>query len=362
MIRTSSVPGINLVQELSDIPAMTKAIDLLILAGGFEERALKVIEGAQFHDQAHCLIIRYAHTSTNSEDLFEKYLRAARRFLPADRIHTVDLTGADIGPFIDEFSKVLAGLPRDVRAVAVDISGMPSYLVCSVLKIVRLHRSRETQAVIYTSAIEYNPTFAEYEDLTRNAPEEIDLVPRALSLEMSDNLVPDVFSGYRSQAGKTCLVIFAGYEVHRAAGVLDAVNPSLLLLMYGQPGNPALDWRLDLSRRLHKKFERGRRTSTEVVSTLEVAESIEMLETYYNNLIDDYDLVIAPISSKMHSVAAYLFWERYGEVQLIFPIPIGYDPANCPQGAGTTYQLVLNPRRTLFKSEATRDEVPSTGD
>jgi len=50
-------------------------------------------------------------------------------------------------------------------------------------------------------------------------------------------------------------------------------------------------------------------------------------------------------------VAAYLFWERYGEVRLTFPIPIRYEPANAPQGAGETYQLFLDPRRTLFKSE-----------
>lgn|GEM_PF-2766799 len=351
MTSRSASSGINPVREVTSIPEVTAGADLLVIAGGFEDRALNIIENARLRPTAHCIIVRYVNDVLNNKKLFQKYFDEARRHLPEKNIHVVPLRGTDLATFSLTLSAVLARLPREVRSAAIDVSGMPAYLVCCVLKLVRKHRSREPQTVLYTSAREYNPTRAEYDGLTKDGRDEVELVPRALALEMSDNLVPDGFSGYRSQAGKVCLVLFAGYEVHRAAGVLDAINPSLLLLLYGQPGNPDLDWRLDLSRRLHKKFERGRRTAAEVVSTLEVAESIQMLESYYDRLIDEYDLVIAPISSKMQSVAAYMFWERYGEVQLIFPIPIGYEPANCPQGVSTTYQLLLNPRRTLFKSE-----------
>ncbi|MDR6626203.1 hypothetical protein [Caulobacter segnis] len=344
------------VHPVIDLASATGAVDALIVAGGFEERAFKVLEEARFHPDAHCVIIRYANNVLNNRTHFVRYLTEARKKLAEERIHVVTLRDTDIAGFSADFNKALANLPRDVRAMAVDISGMPAYLICTVLRILREHRSRERQTILYTSAQDYTPTRAEYDRIIADAHEEIELVPRSMVLEMGDNLVLDAFSGYRSQAGKTCLVIFAGYDPHRTAGVLDAVNPALLLLLYGKPGNPELAWRLDLSQRLHKKFERGRRTATEIVSTLEVSESLETLEEYYNYLIDDYDLVIAPISSKMDTLATYLFWERYGEVQLTFPIPIGYNPDNCPQGASTTYQMVLEPRRSLFRSQ----DVPAT--
>ncbi len=50
----------------------------------------------------------------------------------------------------------------------------------------------------------------------------------------------------------------------------------------------------------------------------------------------------------MNSVAAYMFWERYGEVQLTFPLPIGYDPENGPSGVDKTYCLELRARRGLM--------------
>ena len=77
-------------------------------------------------------------------------------------------------------------------------------------------------------------------------------------------------------------------------------------------------------------------------------EAIDVLEKYYSYLTDEYDLVISPICSKMNSVAAYLFWERYGEVQLTFPLPIGYDPKNSPTGVERTFCLDLPPRRGLL--------------
>lgn len=343
--------AIPLVHPVIDLSNATRAIDVLVVAGGFEERAFKVLEEAAFHPEAHCVIVRYVNNVLNNRTRFVRYLTEARKKITEERIHVVTLRDTDIIGFSSEFDKVLTYLPRDARAMAVDISGMPAYLICAVLRMLREHRSRERQTILYTSALEYTPTKSEYDRLFAGGNDEIELVPRSMVLEMGENLVIDAFSGYRSQAGKTCLVVFAGYDAHRTAGVLDAINPALLLLLYGKPGNSELNWRLELSQRLHKKFERGRRAATEVVSTLEVSESLEVLEQYYNFLIDDYDLVLAPISSKMDTVAAYLFWERYGEVQLTFPIPIGYNPDHCPQGVSTTYELVLEPRRSLFRSQ-----------
>jgi len=180
--------------------------------------------------------------------------------------------------------------------------------------------------------------------------DEIELLPRAMALEMSENLVLDPFSGYRSHNARSALAIFAGYEAHRSTGVVEAVNPALLLLLYGNPGDPRLGWRLDLSRKLHRKFERSRPTAVEIVSTLQYTEGLCILEAYYQFLIDDYDLGLSPISSKMHVLATYLFWERHKEVQLTFPLPIGYNPENRPKGVAVTYSVVLPPRQWLFRN------------
>lgn len=335
------------VVPVADIAASTSELDALILAAGFEDRAFRVLPEGKFKPGAHCILIRFRNKVEGNNEVFFRYEQKAIEKFGKENVHIVDLVHNKIGRMEGDLGKVLAQLPQDTRLFGVDISGQPAYAICMTMKALRCYRASERQIIYYTAAVEYNPSKKQYEAIPSKS-DEIELLPRSMALEMSENLVLDSFSGYRSQNAKSCLAIFAGYEAHRSTGVVEAVNPALLLLLYGDPGDPSLSWRLELTRKLHRKFEKGRRTATEVVSTLHVNHSLAVLEDYYNYLIDDYDLFITPIGSKMHSLAAYLFWERYGEVQLTFPLPIGYDPSARPKGAGITYEIILEPRRPLF--------------
>jgi hypothetical protein len=336
--------------EIANLSDVTSRLDSLILAAGFEERAFDVLPHGQFKRDAHCILIRFRNELPGNRELFVKFLEEARKKFTNERIHVVDLRQKDAQRFEDDLAKLVLQLPRNTRQFGIDISGMPSYAICSALKILRDHRPEENQLVVYTAARDYNPTKAEYQTLVENNPDDIELLPKSMALEMDENLILDSFSGYRSQNARSCLAIFAGYEAHRSNGVVEAINPGLLLLLYGKPGDEGLAWRLELSKKLHRKFEKGRMTATEVVSTLYVQEALTVLDSYYGFLIDEYDLVISPISSKMNVVASYLFWEKYGEVQLTFPLPIGYNPDHRPRGVAKSYGIELYPRHGLFRA------------
>lgn len=336
------------VDVVGDLPESTGALDLLVLSAGFEERATAVISGGSFGQDARCLIVE--HRTSRNDGVAERYRKLVGERFASGHVMTVELDHDDPRRFEGDIQRKLVTLPRECRQVGVDISGLPGHAICSALKAVRDVMPMEEQAVFYTAAQEYNPDHATYLEMVASDPAEIELLPKSMALEMADNLILDSFAGYRSQSAKACLALFAGYEAHRSTGVVEAVNPALLILLYGRPGDEGLAWRLDLSRRLHRKFEKGRPTAVEVVSTLHLAEALEKLEAYYAFLVDDYDLVISPVSSKMHSVAAFLFWEKYREVQLTFPVPIGYDPARRPKGIGKTYSVRLGPRLPLFRA------------
>lgn len=355
---TNSIDSDDLaVFPVGDLPSFTSKLDALVVAAGFEERAFKVLPKGTFGSEAHCILIRFRNGVEGNDQVFETFFKIAATRFQSERLHIVELRHGEPQVFESELRAVIEKLPESVRYFGIDISGMPSYSICIGLKALRDFRSEERIAVLYTAAKEYNPTLSEYEKLLAASSGDLERVPRSMALEMRENLILDTFSGYRSQNAKVCLAVFAGYEVHRSAGVIEAVNPALLLLLYGNPGDNRLAWRLDLSRRLHRKFEKGRRTAVETVSTLRLRESLDVLERYYNYLIDDYDLVISPISSKMHVVASYLFWEKYGEVQLTFPIPIGYDRSKSPCGIGTTYATWLDARQRIFRARPTITEL-----
>lgn len=340
----------NGIEEIPSLPTLTTQLDGIVLAAGFEDRAFGMLEKGSFRPDAHCVLIRFVNAIPGNDIIFQKFWNAAGERFSEGFIHVVNLRHDNPAALERDLGQLLGALPRATRHLGVDVSGLPAFATCMVLKALRSQRVENPLTILYTAALEYNPSRSEYDELISAGSDEIELIPHSMALEMDQNLQLDSFSGYRSQNAKTCLAIMAGYEAHRANGVVEDTNPARLLLLYGRPGNPTLDWRLDLSRRLHRKFERGRRSATEIVSTLRLEETIATLERYYNYLIDDYDFALAPIGSKMQTVACYLFWERYGETQLMFPTPIGYEPARSPKGVGTAYAVTLEPRSLLFRS------------
>jgi hypothetical protein len=344
------------VNVVSDVGEATKKVDLLVLAAGFEERAFEVIDKGTFSSDAHCIIIKYMNSIEGNDSLFNAYLNVAHEKFPKTNICIVELyterLGDDdkvIGLIDNEIRLAVSRLPHSIGEIAIDISGMTSYLICLVLKCIREFMPFRNQKVLYVSAKHYMPTRVEYDDLVRLQGEDIEYLPKSMALEMSKNLVPDMFGGHRSGEGNVCLIVFAGYELHRSSGTIDNINPSLLLLLYGDPGDESLSWRLDLSRRLHAKYEKNRRCGKEVVSTLHIQQTLDILEEYYNYLVDDYNVIVSPVCSKMQTVASYLFWERYGEIQLSFPIPISYDITRKPTGIGKINCVELYAQAELFR-------------
>lgn len=325
-------------------------LDLLILAAGFEERAFHFLSNSTFNSKAWCVLIGFENDVPKNNEVYKKYKKEVDAKFESSNIFEVTLKANKLSKYESDLSSVLSTISEIAAGIVwVDISGMPTHIICSTLNVCRQLSSSNSQAVIYTSAKEYHPTEEEYNELKVNNPSGIEFLPKSMAREMSEVLMLQSFSGHRSKEGVSCLAVFAGYEVHRTAGVIDNINPSMLLLLYGKPGDEKLRWRLDLSRSLHRKFESTRRTAVEEVSTLHLNESIEVLELYYQYLFEDYDFTIAPVCSKMQVVATFLFWERYREVQLVFPLPIGYATELSPKGVGRTFITELEPRNSLYR-------------
>lgn len=319
-------------------------IDVFLVAAGFEERSFDFLSKFKFSKDAICILSLFDNQVDGNLEIEKKYLAEVRRKFRKENIRSVRLALNEVFQYKSKLRDIILSLPHSATRVTVDISGLPAYAICAVLDEIRECRPYETLSVIYTSAVEYTPTLQDYLDMQNDGHFDKELLPPSMSKEMSENLTFAPFAGHLKGEGKSCLALFAGYEVHRSAGVIESINPSMLLLIYGDPSDDKLSWRLELSRRLHAKFERTRKRAIETVQTHQIDDSIRVLERYYNYLIDDYDLIVSPVCSKLQVVACYLFWEKYQEVQLTFPLPIGYDPTLGPRGSSKTLMVNLGSR------------------
>lgn len=325
--------------------------ELLILAAGFEDRAYEFISKTKFSLNANCILVRFDFNIEGNEDIQSKYEQQIESKFSKERIFRVKISQANPQQFEKQLSDTFPRIKPFSGEAWIDISGLPTYAICSALRLTRNFFPSKEQVIVYTSANDYFPTYDEYQKLkTSLSNGVVDFLPPTMALEMSEVLMLEGFSGHRSKEGVSCLAIFAGYDVDRSAGVIESINPSTILFLYGSPGGDDMGWRLELSKDLHKRFESTRKAASEIVSTLNPQESIDILEEYYEYLFEDYDLVVSPVCSKMQAVATYLFWEKYKEVQLVFPMPVGYSIDRRPHGVGKTYLTYLHPKNVLFRA------------
>ncbi|MGX1928339.1 hypothetical protein [Flagellimonas sp. 2504JD4-2] len=322
--------------------------DLLVVAAGFEDRAFRFISEIRVRKDAYCLLIGYRNGIENNSEIHKKYKARIEKLFQKSNVLNVQIAENGLQKVEKDLTRKLYSLPTRINNIWIDISGLPTYGICAALNALRTFYPNNFLNVIYTEAKSYHPEKKEYDRLLKESNGNIEFLPKSMALEMSEVLMLESFSGHRSEEGRSCLAIFCGYEVHRSAGVIESINPSLLLLLHGKPGNNSLTWRLDLAKQLHNKFEGTRKSAIEEVSTLNPFESVKILKEYYQYLFEDYDFTISPVCSKMQVVGMFLFWEEYREVQLVFPLPIGYSIEHQPVGFGKSYVTILKPRNTLY--------------
>lgn len=315
---------------------------MLIFAAGFEDRARTTIEKALSLRGSQVVVAQYAGDVTENAESFNLSRSLLESEHPEADVHLVEFSTSDATEYIRCLDRTLRDITLpDAGELWIDLSAFPMFGIAATLFVVRDVYPYRTVRVLYTEAAEYFPLKDEYERfVAKNAPGDLEMLEPAMTSEMSENLILAPFAG-AGDAPKTCLLLYAGYEKHRSFGVIDQLNPHRLVFIFGKPGRADLSWRLEMSQRLHDTALHERPTARETVSTLDVGANVDLLMRYYELLYDDHDLAVAPVCSKMQTAAAFLFWEHYRDVQLVFPLPIEYLPKRFSKGVGHTYSLLL---------------------
>jgi len=364
---------------------------VLVVAAGFEDRAARVTELIGPAMPLRVIVVKYAAGIAENDRMFAKIVRIVETVAPRTETKIVVLDPIHPDDYLNAMKAQFRNWrPDSVGEVWIDISALPMQGICATLSAAREAVPELGVRVLYTEPKLYFPTKKEVSEAESNiarkragirvarqgrtarersgrrsehhnsgvkselatgeradtvrdfSDEELSFrLPKpALSREMSGNLIPKQFRGSSSEVS-TCLILFAGYEQHRSLGVVDQLNPGKLVLAFGMPYRPELQWRLQWSQRLHEPLRGGRPTASETVSTLDPMSALCMLNEYYGYLFSDHNIAVSPICSKMQCVACYLFWERYRDVQLVFPLPVQYVPSRFSEKSRTTFEYVL---------------------
>jgi hypothetical protein len=326
---------------------------ILIVTAGFESRARTVFDHL-LNPSLRCLaIVKYVYDIEGNHEALAHFTRRAG-FLGVSGLREIPLDPAHPANFEISFVESLRSMEIGNGDVWLDISGLPMWGICSALKAIRSELPFRRVRIFYTEAEIYFPTLGEYRksNVYRESDKLHARLPESLTSEMAKNLILESFAGVSLREHSTLLILYAGYEKHRSLGVVEEVNPTLLLIIYGSPGRKSLRWRLGMSASLHSTLVVERPAAVETVSTLSLDINMALLDQYYSMLYDDYNICVAPVCSKMQAVATYLVWERYRDIQLVFPLPVRYLDKRFTMGEGKTFSAVLPPPPGLVSLES----------
>lgn len=311
---------------------------LFIFAAGFEERARAV--PARLRGGAHALVVRYRDESERAEEP-ERALRAQLMEAGWRRVTWVDYEVRSPSQFTSAL-RTSPEVPTELPSgeVWIDISGMTHFAAAASLAWARKAFPERMVRVLYTEAQQYFPSHEEYERFNRRKNPTL---PEALSIDMDSVVLTDEFTGFSLRDQSSVLIMFPGYEPHRAFGLVGEYNPQKIVCVYARPDQTTLAWRLELSRRLHRDLRGPRPYAEEEASTTDVGGVTAMLVDYYRHLYDDHNLILAPACSKLHGLAAFLVWELFRDIQLVFTKPVRYLAERSCIGVGRSFTIELPP-------------------
>lgn len=297
---------------------------VIISAAGFEDRTLAFSSGLV---ATGCLlglaVYKDWHKENRVDDIVTSYASAG---VPRDKITFLDYDRFDP----DLFGFALESWLREVSQprVLVDISTMSRLAIMIVLDLCRA--SGKEVGVYYAEANEYGPTQEEYE----NARKGLYLRP---SIQVYSGLGGVVRSARLSsvalQGEPAALIAFMSMNEVLTQALINCISPSRLLLINGRP--PHHGWREEATAWIHEDLRRewaivDNPSSPKalrpglperVTSTLDYAETANVLFDLYWSCAAEFRIVLAPTGSKMQTVGCFLAKAIHTDIHIEYPTP-----------------------------------------
>jgi hypothetical protein len=333
-----------------------QAGDVLVLAAGFEERALAVLSSLEKLNVNELLIICIEYLPQINENQNQKlqdicdrggwnYLR-----LTYDRC---DPAGA--------YSNLESHLHTVKGRIFIDISGMSRLLIVQLLVgIMRDVHATNKLSVFYTEANWYPPDEDEATALLKRDLDSIELLSFISTGVLDLAVVPELssISLYRAPIR---LIAFPSFNPTQLLNARANIQPAQLTLIHGTPPDPELRWRKEAIAALNRLDKDLNREDIEA-STLHYNETLAVLLDLYDRWAEFNTLVISPTGSKMQTVAVAIFRSFVSDIQIVYPTPLKFtDPSAHTRGAKSIYELRLDDLaqfcRTLLDNNSNFREV-----
>ena len=304
--------------------------DVLVLCGGFEERALGVLERiiAERKVGLTAVLVEYLphYNENRSAQLKALARRAGIRVKQCFYDRRLPSGGGE----------KVAELVKGAKRVHIDVSSMSRLLIVQV--IVALVQAGLPFSIAYAEATSYPPTEDDFK-------QRFSALVGETALDFLSSGVFEVAAtpelGSVAMVGEaTRLVVFPSLEAVQMKNLLQEVQPTYVDLIHGVP--PAMEnrWRCSAAQRLNAgALKRQTGVTDHETSTLDYRETIKILLQIYANRSMFDRVLVAPTGSKMQAVSVGLVRSVLTDIQIVYPTPQHLKASGYTKGLRRIYQL-----------------------
>ena len=299
--------------------------DVLIVAAGFERRALTVMKNIRSINNGHIIILDYRPKNAKNK-LCEAIHVCKKKGCKNGNVHLIEYNRFE--PF--DFPETLSILLDKISAstLKLDISALSKLGILLCLSVA--HKMDLNIEVLYTEAEYYAPSEEEY----NKSIDEVQRVRPSLKIYTGvyDVLRVKELSSVAMQGQSTAAIAFMSMNEKLTQSLINFVYPGKLLLINGRP--PSLGWREAATSFIHEPLRKEWEEDNPVcintqlplrtTSTLYYAETVDTLLKLYWTYSTNYRILIAPTGSKMQTLSCYILKSLHPDLHFEYPTPKGF--------------------------------------
>lgn len=296
------------------------ADDMFLVSASYEDRTLTVVQSLSSQYRARRGIV-YVNRELLKDPFIDKvrpHLEELNKLL-ALRCESVERVE---GSWLDPRAQLLAlrdGLvtaadQKQTEAITIDTTTFNRESLLTAIALLRNHFPSSTMRVAYTSPQKHGDWLSQGYRTVRNV--------------MS-------FAGIQQSSLPTVLMVLSGFEPERTLKLIEEHEPSKVLLGIGDPptNRQFLQRNLDeqkliLARQEVQKF------------TFPASDMIacrESLESLIGPYLRTHNIAVAPMSTKLSTLAVFLIAENHPEIQITYCVPGEYNSDNYSSGSDKVF-------------------------
>ncbi|MGA2705137.1 MAG: hypothetical protein ABSH35_29095 [Isosphaeraceae bacterium] len=300
--------------------------DLLLVAYSFEPRSSAIVRclsesyeanlGIIYHNEEILNLDEAAPPDSSYDELRYGIADKCRVVLPAQG--SLFRPGIQLESFKKLFSR--RGFDREsVRTITLDATSFNRETLLILLGLIEFAFPRARIRVFYVSPVTYGDWLSAGFTQVRNVVG---------------------LAGLQVPGRKTLLMVLYGYEHQRALKAIEEYEPAKVLLGFG--GTPTeiefLKRNLEELDKVQKKLVLSQQDVADFEFPADsISHCTQRLEEIIKPYLDSFNIVVAPMSTKLSTIATYLVARKHPQIQVAYCVPGEYNIQSYSEGAKTVF-------------------------